>query len=140
MKGCPMNWYIECLRKYADFSGRARRREFWMFHLFYLVFALVVGFVEGWLGFAGRIVGPLSVIYILSMIVPSSAVAVRRLHDTNRSGWWLWISLVPIAGFALLYFWAQDGQRSANQYGPDPKAPVATPPYEPQHRVTAPVG
>ena len=134
-----MNWYMECLRKYATFSGRARRKEFWMFHLFYVVFAFVVGFVEGVMGLTGAFLGPISVLYILAMIIPSSAVSVRRLHDTNRSGWWLWIGMVPIAGFALLYFWVQEGQQSTNQYGPDPKAPVATPPFQPQQRTAAPV-
>ena len=108
-----MSWYLKVLKKYAVFSGRARRKEYWMFVLFNIIVSLALGFVAG---FAGALVGAdlsaLSTIYSLAIFIPSVSVGVRRMHDTNRSGWWLFL-------FVPLFF---NGHPNDNQYGPDPKA------------------
>lgn len=116
-----MHWYVEALRKYAVFSGRSRRSEYWFFVLFNVVASISLGIVDGVLGIGGG-VGLLSVVYSLAVLVPGLAVSVRRLHDTGRSGWWLLIAMVPVIGaIALLVFMAQDGEQGPNQYGPNPK-------------------
>ncbi len=123
-----MNWYLEALKKYAVFSGRARRKEYWMFGLFYLIFAIVLGIIDGILGIGGEDGGLLSGLYVLAMLIPSIAVTIRRLHDTDHSGWWLLIGLVPVIGtIILLIFLVQDSQSGENQYGPNPKSAEATP-------------
>lgn len=119
-----MEWYLTVLRKYAVFSGRARRREFWMFALINFVISIGLGIVDAIIGTdfdTGS--GVLSGIYALAVLIPSLAVGVRRLHDTGRTGWWLLIGLIPLVGIIILIvFYAQDGHRADNQYGPDPKA------------------
>ncbi len=119
-----MNWYLKALKKYAVFSGRARRKEYWYFALFSLLIAIVLAIIEGIVGNldAETGVGLLGDIYLLAILIPSIAVAVRRLHDTDRSGWWLLIALIPlIGGIVLIVFWAQDSQPGENQYGSNPK-------------------
>src|SRR5690554_2411323 len=106
-----MNWYITVLKKYAVFSGRARRSEYWFFVLFNMIVAFILGFIDGFFGLADAEVGVglLGMIYGLAVIIPSLAVGVRRLHDTNRSGWWLLISLVPFIGaIVLIVFFVMD--------------------------------
>lgn len=122
-----MNWYLEALRKYAVFSGRARRREYWMFTLFNVVISIVLSLVDVVLDTRNEQgYGLITLIYSLAVFIPSIAVGVRRLHDTARSGWWILIGLVPCVGFiVLVVFFFQDGQRASNQYGPDPKAGYA---------------
>ena len=116
-----MNWYLKVLKKYGVFSGRAQRKEYWMFFLFNFIIAFVLGFVEGLAGGPG-VLGSL---YGLAVLIPGIAVSVRRLHDTNRSGWWVLISVVPfIGGFVLLIFMMVDSQPGDNRYGPNPKAAV----------------
>jgi len=119
-----MSWYLEVLKKYAVFSGRARRREYWMFVLVSAAIALVLAFVDSQIGLMSEAgYGVLSGIYSLAIFVPALAVVVRRLHDTDRSGMWYFIALVPIiGGFALLYFCVQDSNAGMNQYGANPKA------------------
>jgi len=113
-----MSWYLTVLKKYAVFSGRARRKEYWMFFLFNIIIASVLGFIEGLAGGPG-VLGSL---YGFAVLIPGVAVSVRRLHDTNRSGWWLLIGLVPLIGsIVLLVFMVQDGQPGENQHGPNPK-------------------
>jgi len=113
-----MSWYLTVLKKYAVFSGRAHRKEYWMFFLFNTIIASVLGFVERLAGSPG-VVGSL---YGLAVLIPSVSVSVRRLHDTNRSGWWLLIELVPLIGsIVLLVFMVQDSQPGENQHGPNPK-------------------
>ena len=112
-----MNYYTAVLKNYAGFEGRARRAEFWQFALFNfiaLVVLLVIGLVIHF---------PfLAFLYDLAVLIPSLAVAVRRLHDTNRSGWWILIGLVPIVGpIVLLVFTCLDSQPGPNQHGPNPK-------------------
>lgn len=118
-----MNWYLEVLKKYAVFSGRARRTEFWMFTLVNIAVSMLLAFVDNSFGMTVSYgVGMLSSLYGLAVLIPSLAVAVRRLHDTGRSGWWWLISLVPLIGaVVLLIFAAQDSQPGSNKYGPNPK-------------------
>jgi len=134
-----MNWYLEVLKKYAVFNGRARRKEFWMYSLFNFIIAFGIGFMEGLFGIAGEaVIGPISGIYALAVLIPGFAVSIRRLHDTGRSGWWLFVALVPFVGpLALLWFWIQEGEATDNIYGPDPKNPAGGPTYQPQQQQTA---
>lgn len=124
-----MEWMLMPLRRYAEFSGRSRRKEYWMFVLGYVIVAVVLNIVEGILGLTGMVgpYGPLTALFMLAILVPSIAVGIRRLHDTNRSGWWLLLGLVPLIGaIVLIIFFVSDGTSGDNQYGPDPKgtAPV----------------
>lgn len=116
------------LNKYTDFSGRARRSEYWWFQLAYVVALLVVEllFVLVRNSTAGAVVvGLLVAALALGLLLPALAVLVRRLHDTGRSGWWYFISLVPFVGsIVLLVFLAQDSQPGGNQYGASPKEPA----------------
>lgn len=116
-----MEWYLTVLKKYADFSGRARRREYWMFVLVNLIVSFVLGFVGGLV----RGGTALSIIYSLAVLVPSIAVSVRRMHDIGKSGWWLLIGLIPLIGAIILIVWAcTDGEPGDNEYGPNPKSAV----------------
>jgi len=122
-----MNWYLEVIKKYAVFDGRARRKEFWYFVLFYLIIYLVLSWIDGIMGISIGIVGIglLSGLFALAMIIPEIAVTVRRLHDTDRSGWWWLIALIPIIGTIwLLVLMVLDGTSGQNQYGADPKETV----------------
>ncbi len=130
-----MSWYLAVLKKYADFSGRARRTEYWYFALFNLLIFVVLGIIAGVMGsFSnannGVAATPAVIIfslYYLAVLVPSLAVSVRRLHDTGRSARWLLISLVPfIGGIWFLILLLLDSVPGANQWGPNPKeVPVA---------------
>jgi uncharacterized membrane protein YhaH (DUF805 family) len=113
-----------CLQqKYVDFSGRARRSEYWFFVLFYVIVRLVANIIDaiiGTRGFAGN-QGLLGTLVALALLLPGLGVGVRRLHDTGRSGWWLLIGLIPLVGaIVLIVFFVQDSQPD-NQYGPNPK-------------------
>ena len=95
-----MQWYLEVMKKYAVFSGRAQRKEYWMFFLFNIIISVAIGFV---LGFIGGVLGigtalsnPASIIYSLAVFVPSIAVGVRRMHDLGRSGWWILFPFVNL--------------------------------------------
>jgi uncharacterized membrane protein YhaH (DUF805 family)/regulator of sirC expression with transglutaminase-like and TPR domain len=120
-----MNWYIRVLKKYAVFSGRARRKEYWMFVLFNFIFGLVASLIDlsiGLLTFAVFGFGLLSILYALAIFVPGLAVSVRRLHDVGKSGWYYLIVLIPIAGpIWLLVLTCTDSQTGDNKYGPNPK-------------------
>ncbi|MBI2630861.1 DUF805 domain-containing protein [Candidatus Nomurabacteria bacterium] len=121
-------------KKYAEFNGRARRREFWMFLLFSFIISIALSIIDSILGTeVGRGNGILSSLYSLAIIVPSIAVTVRRLHDTNRSGWWWFLWLIPIVGWIILIVWlATDSMAGDNQYGPNskgtPMAPTSSTP------------
>ncbi|MCH7514874.1 MAG: DUF805 domain-containing protein [Bacteroidetes bacterium] len=119
-----MNWYLKVLKQYADFIGRARRKEYWMFVLFNMIFSVIAMILDNVLGIAmeGIGYGPLYGIYLLAIILPSLAVAVRRLHDIGKSGWMILISLIPlIGGIWLLVLLVTDSNPGDNQYGPNPK-------------------
>jgi len=125
-----MNWYLEVLKKYATFDGRARRKEYWMFTL--INFLIMIGLMIV-MGIAGQdnpqIIGILGMIlnlYGLAVFLPGLAVTFRRLHDTNRSGWFWLLGFIPIIGaIILIVFLAQDGDASENQYGSNPKLVTA---------------
>ncbi len=113
-----MDWYLAALRKYAEFSGRSRRTEYWMFVLVYVIILVVLALIEGALGMPGVVSG----LFQLAMLVPALAVGARRLHDTGRSGWWQLISLIPLIGaVVLIVFFVQDSQPGDNGYGANPK-------------------
>ena len=123
-RGWRVNWYLTVLKKYADFSGRARRMEYWMFSLISLLIMLGLVIVDAMLGFevGEDEIGILSAIYVLAVLIPSLAVSVRRLHDTDRSGWWVLIGIVPLIGdIVLLIFFVLDGTPGDNRFGPNPK-------------------
>jgi uncharacterized membrane protein YhaH (DUF805 family) len=124
-----MNYYLEVLKKYAVFSGRARRKEYWMFLLLNLIITFVLILIDSLMGTlspqAG--LGVLSGLYSLAVLLPSIAVTVRRLHDTGRSGGGILIGLIPIiGGIVLLIFMVLDSEPGANQYGPNPKDVIAS--------------
>ena len=99
-----------CFKKYTTFSGRAQRSEYWYFYLFTLIGGLVTYHIN---------TGVYAVFYLL-VLLPSLAAGVRRLHDTNRSGWWLLILFIPFAFFVILYWFAKKGTVGPNSYGEDP--------------------
>lgn len=118
-----MKWYLAALKKYATFRGRASRSEFWFFTLFNLIAYIVLIFLDGMFGTFDEEggIGLLSGIYSLGVILPSFAVSVRRLHDTDRTGWWMLISLIPLIGTIVLFvFWCQKGTSGTNRFGDDP--------------------
>jgi uncharacterized membrane protein YhaH (DUF805 family) len=118
-----MNWYLEVLKKYAVFSGRASRREYWMFFLFNLIFAIVAAVLDNVLGLAIRDVGygPFYILYALGTLLPGLAVGIRRLHDIGKSGWYMLMGFIPcVGGIILLVFFATQGDMGTNEYGPDP--------------------
>ena len=113
-----MNWYLEVLKKYAVFNGRARRKEYWYFVLFNFIINIVLSGIDSVTSGVGILPG----IYTLAVLIPSIAVLVRRLHDIDRTGWWVLIGLIPIIGWiVLLIFAVQDGKPGENQYGSNPK-------------------
>lgn len=120
-----MEWYLKVLRNYANFSGRARRMEYWMFVLFNVIFAIILMVLDNVLGInydSEILYGPLYTIYALAIIIPSLAVLVRRLHDIGKSGWWFFISLIPLVGAIWLFVLiVTDSQPGENQWGPNPK-------------------
>ena len=123
-----MSWYLEVLKKYAVFSGRARRAEYWYFVLFNIIVAVVLSLIDTLLGTFNFMqgVGLLSGLYALAVLIPTLAVTVRRLHDIDRTGWWIFISLIPLIGFiVLLVFAVTDGTPGSNRYGPNPKGATA---------------
>ena len=125
-----MHWYIDVLRKYTVFSGRARRKEFWMFFLFSALISIFLAVIDEFMGWkfemGGDNLGFLSTLYYIAVVIPYLAVVFRRLHDTDRSGWWVLIAFIPIVGvIVLLVFLVQDGTRGDNRFGPDPKTETA---------------
>jgi len=122
-----MNYYLTVLKKYAVFTGRARRAEYWYFILVSIIVGMLIGMVDGLINFAvGDFpIGVLGLVYSLAIVIPSLAVFVRRLHDTDHSGWWVLLTAIPIIGFiVLLVFTTKEGQPGPNQYGPNPKEEV----------------
>lgn len=120
-----MEWMMMPLRRYTDFSGRSRRKEYWMFLLGVIIAALVLGFIEGLIGINAMVAGvygPLTVLFLLAIIIPSIAVQVRRFHDQGKSGWFVLLGFIPfVGGIILLVFMCLEGAQGPNEYGPDPK-------------------
>ncbi len=122
-----MNYYIEVLKKYAIFKGRATRSEFWYFTLVNTIIFVVLALIDQRLFDASFLEdrGPLSTAYFLITLIPTLAVSARRLHDINYSGWLLLINAIPIGSLVLLVFFTRDSNKDQNQYGPNPKlAPI----------------
>jgi len=107
-----MKYYLHVLQNYANFNGRARRKEYWMFQLFNAIFAYSLMFID-----LALELGFLNLVYSLAVLIPGIAVGVRRMHDVNKSGWFI---LIP---FYNLYLAVSNGDSGANQYGADPKNP-----------------
>ena len=142
-----MEWMLMPLKRYAQFSGRSRRKEYWMFMLFVIIVSVLIGIVEGILGLNTLVAGngPISAIFSVATLIPYIAVAVRRLHDTNRSGLWLLLPAIPYlivaigvvtmnmavaaiggiaalaAGITVLVFLCLSGNPGPNRFGEDPK-------------------
>lgn len=113
-----MDFYLKAMKQYADFNGRARRKEYWMFTLFYVIAIVVASIIDGIIGYP--IVAGIAV---LAHIIPGLAVGVRRMHDLDKSGWMLLVSIIPIVGGIWLFvLTVLDGTPGDNQYGPNPKA------------------
>ncbi|MFF4246064.1 DUF805 domain-containing protein [Streptomyces sp. NPDC001822] len=111
-----MSWYLAVLKNYAGFSGRARRKEYWMYTLFNIIALAVL------LGISVAVDTTIPyLIYVVAVIIPSLAVLVRRLHDTGRSGWWILLGVVPFGGIVLLVFSCLEGSNEVNEYGANPK-------------------
>jgi uncharacterized membrane protein YhaH (DUF805 family) len=119
-----MNWYLKVLKQFADFSGRARRKEYWMFALFNMIFIIVAMILDNVLGLTvgGLPYGLFYFLYALVILIPGLAVSVRRLHDIGKSGWMILISLIPIVGgIWLLVLMLTDSNPGDNEYGVNPK-------------------
>ena len=129
-----MEWMIMPLKRYADFSGRLRRKEYWMFVLFQILVMVPLIFLATALDGApndGDLAGSLSVlafvvVYLLVFLIPGLAVQVRRFHDQDKSGWFVLLGFIPyLGGLILLVFMCLEGTRGPNRFGPDPKDPYA---------------
>lgn len=128
-----MNWYLKVLKQYADFKGRARRKEYWYFILFNGIFALIAMGLDNLLGITfssynrNLFYGYIYLLYGLIVFIPSLAVVVRRLHDVGKSGWWYLIVLIPVIGaFIILYYMIKDSEPGTNKWGENPKGVGAT--------------
>lgn len=118
------DWYVKCLRQYADFKGRARRKEYWMFTLFNSIFAILAMIIDNVIGIANPETGYglFYIIYAILMFLPSLAVVVRRLHDVGKSGVMFFISIIPLVGAIwLLVLFCTDSQNKSNKWGVNPK-------------------
>jgi len=119
-----MSYYKAAFKKYAAFTGRARRKEYWMFFLFNMIFAIVASIIDRILHttYYRNYYGLFYTLYGLAVIIPSLAITVRRLHDINKAGTWIFISLIPIVGgIWLLILMCTEGTRGPNRFGDDPK-------------------
>jgi uncharacterized membrane protein YhaH (DUF805 family) len=121
-----MEWATLPLKRYAEFTGRSRRKEYWMFVLLSIGIYIVASILDGIAGLNRTIAGtygPITLLVALGLLVPTLAVSIRRLHDSDRSGWWLLLGLVPLVGeIIVLVFMVLKGTRGANRFGADPKA------------------
>ena len=119
-----MSWYLKALKNYAVFSGRAQRMEYWIFALFNAIISIALGMIDRFTGSfsSDSHFGLLGGLFALAMFIPALAVAVRRLHDTDRTGWWILILFVPLIGAIwFLVLMILDGTPGNNRYGSDPK-------------------
>lgn len=114
-----MEWFIKCIKQYADFKGRARRKEFWMFELFCLIFSIAAMLIDAILWEELPI---LETLFDLFTLIPSLAVGVRRLHDIGKSGWMWLIAFIPIVGIIwLIVLFCKDSEPGSNKWGDNPK-------------------
>jgi uncharacterized membrane protein YhaH (DUF805 family) len=124
-----VNWYLAVLKNYTGFSGRASRAEYWQFAMVNFIVSSALS------ALSAALKTPLpSLIYVVAVLVPGLAVAVRRLHDTGRSGWWLLLGIVPIIGTIVVFVWlCLDSEDGRNRYGTNPKATASGVPAEASH-------
>jgi len=108
-----IDWFVKCLTNYANFSGRARRKEFWFFMLFCVILSIISEAIDAVLGTKPLVNGLLN----LALLLPSLAVGARRLHDIGRSGWWQLLVLTGIGAILLIIWWASDTKKENNEYG-----------------------
>ncbi|MEQ5788675.1 DUF805 domain-containing protein [Erythrobacter sp. NFXS35] len=124
-----MEYMLMPLKRYADFQGRSRRKEYWLFLLAVVIAVIIVGVIEAVLGLSGLVgdaYGPLSLLLIVAIIIPSLAVQVRRFHDQDKSGWFVLIGFIPFVGSLIVFvFMCLPGTDGPNRFGPDPKDPHA---------------
>jgi uncharacterized membrane protein YhaH (DUF805 family) len=113
-------YFLKCLRKYACFKGRARRKEFWGFMLFYYLFLFVLWFISDSMK-SEQAWSVLFLVYSLGTLIPMLAVAARRLHDTDRSGWYIVLCYIPVIHIYPIYLFCEDSDIWENDYGPNPK-------------------
>lgn len=117
-----MNWYLKVLKQYFDFSGRARRKEYWMYILFHLIFTFVTIFLDTLLATEVNNVGFFYLIYVLLNIIPGLAVSIRRLHDIGKSGAMILVNIIPFVGpIWFLVLTCMEGQSKSNKWGENPK-------------------
>lgn len=121
-----MSYFTGAIKKYAEFSGRASRKEYWMFVLFYIIFYCVAGIVDSLaktqFTVSGETVGVIATIYSVALLLPFLGVTIRRLHDIDKSGWFILLGLIPLVGeIILLVFYCKAGTEGENKYGADPK-------------------
>ncbi len=124
-----MDWYVKALKQYTDFNGRAGRKEYWMFALFNFIFVIAAMVIDNVIGTTiGELpYGVFYFLYALAVFLPSLAVLIRRLHDVGKSGWFFFITLIPLIGSIwLLVLLCTDGVAGDNQYGPNPKKTVGS--------------
>lgn len=125
-----MNWYLKVLRQWSDFKGRARRKEYWMFVLFNIIFLIIAAILDNVFGltFSREIpYGYIYMLYALIVLIPGIAVSIRRLHDISKSGWWYLIAFIPLIGAIwLLVLFVTDGTPGENQWGMNPKEVAET--------------
>ena len=117
-----MRWYIEVLKKYLEFKGRASRSEYWFFVAIHIAISFVLGIIDNMLGLvlSGGL-GIVGGVYLIAVLAPALGVTIRRLHDTGRSGWWLLLSLIPLIGpIVLIIFLVQGSKPGENNFGPYP--------------------
>ena len=114
-----MNFYVDAWKKFADFGGRSRRKEFWFFWLINMVISYVLTLITSKLGVVGSIV---TGVFSLAILVPSLAVAIRRMHDIGKSGWWICINFIPLIGTIwYIILAAKDSEVTNNKWGACPK-------------------
>lgn len=111
-----MEYFKDALSKYAEFSGRATRKQYWMYVLFYLIFYVVLSIIDSLLDTIF-----LSALYSLGLLIPSISIAARRLHDTGRTGWWQLIGIIPLIGLIVMIIFLVQESQGDNEYGPAPQ-------------------
>lgn len=112
-----MEHFTDAFKNFANFSGRARRTQYWMFSLFVVMISIALAIIEAIIGTVF-----LGALFSLAVLIPSISIAARRLHDTGRSGWWQLILLVPLIGIIVLIVFLVQDSKDDNEYGPNPKA------------------